>query len=136
MRVLLPQLPLLKLGHNMIDYTKILAYNYGDKQWSLNGDEYSGLTWNDPSPKPTQAELDALWIPTQEKLAKQDCKEKASKLLYETDWTTIPDVADPANSPYLTNQAEFIAWRSQIRQLAVNPVVNPVFPPTPEAVWG
>lgn len=66
----------------------------------------------------------------------KECKEKASALLYETDWTTIADVADPANTPYLTNQAEFIAWRSQIRALAVNPVVDPVFPPKPTEIWG
>ena len=120
----------------MIDYAQILIENYSNKQWSFNGDTYEGLFWNDPSPKPTQAELDSLWIPTQEKQAKSNCKKIASQLLYETDWTTIPDVADPANSPYLMNQAEFIAWRSQIRQLAVNPIVDPVFPPTPEAVWG
>lgn len=65
-----------------------------------------------------------------------NCKKQASALLYETDWTTIPDVGDPANSPYLKNQAEFIAWRSQIRSLAVNPVVNPVFPAKPDEVWG
>jgi hypothetical protein len=66
----------------------------------------------------------------------QDCKKQASALLYETDWTTIPDVADPANSPYLTNQAEFIAWRNQVRALAVNPVADPVFPTKPNEVWG
>lgn len=66
---------------------------------------------------------------------KNVCKEKASSLLYATDWTTIPDVADPANSPYLTNQAEFIAWRSQVRELAVNPVIDPVFPTEPTPVW-
>lgn len=73
-------------------------------------------------------------LPAEEK--KLRCKNQASSLLYETDWTTIPDVADPTNSPYLTNQAEFIAWRSQIRQLAVNPVVDPTFPPTPSPAWG
>jgi hypothetical protein len=66
---------------------------------------------------------------------KDDCKSQASALLYATDWTTIPDVADSANTPYLTNQAEFIAWRSQIRELAVNPVVDPVFPTQPTAQW-
>jgi hypothetical protein len=66
---------------------------------------------------------------------KNSCKEQASALLYATDWTTIPDVADPANNPYLTNQAEFIAWRSQIRELAVNPVIDPVFPIQPTPVW-
>lgn len=119
-----------------IDYATILTVNYPKTQWSLNGDEYSGLVWNDPTPKPTQAELDALWIPTQEENAKASCKQQASALLYETDWTTIPDVADPANTPYLTNQAEFIAWRSQVRALAVNPVVDPVFPPKPNEIWG
>lgn len=72
----------------------------------------------------------------QEQAEKNLCKDQASKLLYETDWTTIPDVADSSQSPYLTNQAEFIAWRSQIRKLAVNPIANPTFPPTPTPVWG
>lgn len=120
----------------MIDYAEILMQYYEDKKWSLNGNSYDGLTWLDSSPKPTQAELDVLWVPTQDTLAKQNCKNQASKLLYETDWTTIPDVANPANSPYLTNQAEFISWRSQVRALAVNPVANPVFPSKPNEVWG
>lgn len=119
----------------MINYGLILSQNYAGKQWAV-GDTYESLQWFDPSPKPTQAELDALWIPTQEKIAKQVCKEQASKLLYDTDWTTIPDVADPANSPYLKNQAEFIAWRSEIRSLAVYPVANPTFPAKPDEVWG
>lgn len=67
---------------------------------------------------------------------KAECKQQASELLYETDWTTISDVADPANSPYLTNQTEFIAWRNQIRALAVNPVADPIFPPKPDEIWG
>jgi hypothetical protein len=119
----------------MIDYAQILSVNYPESQWSLNGDSYDGLIWYSDTPKPTQAELDALAIPTQETIAKQSCKKQASDLLYATDWTTIPDVADPANSPYLTNQAAFIAWRNQIRALAINPVVDPVFPPKPEEMW-
>ena len=47
----------------MIDYTAILSLNYPGAQWSLNGDSYDGLTWLDSTPKPTQAELDALWGP-------------------------------------------------------------------------
>jgi hypothetical protein len=64
-----------------------------------------------------------------------DCKKQASALLYETDWTTIPDVANTANNPYLTNQAEFIAYRNEVRKLAVNPVANPTFPTVPTAQW-
>jgi hypothetical protein len=66
---------------------------------------------------------------------KEECKSQASALLYATDWTTIPDVANTANNPYLTNQAEFITWRSQIRELAVNPVVSPTFPTQPIPAW-
>jgi hypothetical protein len=49
----------------MIDYALILSTNYVGKQWALNGDSYDGLNWLDSSPKPTQAELDALWTATQ-----------------------------------------------------------------------
>jgi hypothetical protein len=98
----------------------------------LNAEEYNALfetTWIN---KPTWAEVEVEVL----NIDKQECKAKASALLYETDWTTIPDVSDSSQSPYLKNQSEFIAWRSQVRALAVNPVVNPVFPPTPEAIWG
>lgn len=66
---------------------------------------------------------------------KMTCKQQASDLLYATDWTTIPDVANPANNPYLMNQADFIAYRNAVRQLAVNPVTNPVFPDKPTEQW-
>ncbi len=55
----------------MIDYTLILTTNYAGKSWTLNGDSYDGLTWLDTSPKPTQAELDALWESTQATVAAQ-----------------------------------------------------------------
>jgi hypothetical protein len=53
----------------MIDYAQILITNYAGKQWTLNGDDYNGLIWLDSSPKPTKAELDALWEPTQATIA-------------------------------------------------------------------
>ena len=66
---------------------------------------------------------------------KAECKNKASELLYATDWTTIPDVTNPANNPYLLNQADFIAYRNTVRALAVNPVTNPTFPTKPTEQW-
>ena len=60
----------------MIDYALILSVNYAGKQWSLNGDFYEGFDWLDNSPKPTQAELDALWESTQAAVA---AKEQAAK---------------------------------------------------------
>jgi len=59
----------------MIDYTSILSIHYVGKSWSLNGDDYEGLTWLDESPKPTKDELDALWESTQAiQIAKQQEK--------------------------------------------------------------
>jgi hypothetical protein len=61
---------------------------------------------------------------------------QAAALLSATDWTTIPSVADPAQSnPYLTNQAEFIAWRSQVRAIAVTPTYTSIIPPQPKDTW-
>ena len=60
----------------MIDYAQILSTNYVGSQWSLDGDSYDGLTWLSNTPKPTQAELDALWESTQATVA---AKEQAAK---------------------------------------------------------
>jgi hypothetical protein len=64
-------------------------------------------------------------------------KETAVNLLTQTDWTTIPDVADPTlSNPYLTNQAEFITFRNQVRPIAINPVAgNLTWPSVPVATW-
>jgi hypothetical protein len=70
-----------------------------------------------------------------EQAQKTECKQQASQLLYATDWTTIPDVANSANNPFLINQAEFIVYRNIIRNLAVNPVIDPVFPDVPTPAW-
>jgi len=71
-----------------------------------------------------------------EQAGKIVCKAQATSLLQATDWTTIPDVANPsASSPYLMNQGAFIAWRSQVRALAVNPVADPVWPTQPTEQW-
>lgn len=44
----------------MIDYTKILTRRY-NAEWTINGDDYSGLTWLSDTPKPTKKQLDDLW---------------------------------------------------------------------------
>ena len=119
-----------------VNYSQILTINFVGSEWSIVGDDYDSLQWYSQSAKPTQQELDSFWVSTQETIAKENCKKEASAILYETDWTTIPDISDSTQTPYLINQAEFISWRSQIRALAVNPVASPVFPPKPNEVWG
>lgn len=60
----------------MSDYSLILHLNYPDKKWSMLDNDYAQLTWLSESPKPTQAELDALWESTQ---AQVQAKEQAAK---------------------------------------------------------
>lgn len=64
-------------------------------------------------------------------------KQQAVQMLYETDWTTISDVANPAlSNPYLANQAEFITWRTEIRQFVFSPVAGDYpFPQKPIEDW-
>ena len=65
-----------------------------------------------------------------------DNKATAQGILSSTDWTTIADVANPINSPYLTNQAAFLAYRNTIRGIAVNPTAgNLTWPTQPTDTW-
>ena len=122
------------MSANINDALKVLT---PDAQWGLTDVyDYNTLQWFSPEiPVPTyeqvQDEITALDV--QKPFV--DCKNQASKLLYETDWTTIPDITNTANNPYLLNQADFIAYRNQLRKLAVNPVADPVWPTAPSAQW-
>jgi len=44
-----------------MDIAVILTDKYPGSLWSLSGDDYSGLTWLDDSPKPTKKELEDVW---------------------------------------------------------------------------
>lgn len=67
----------------------------------------------------------------------EENKSTAVGLLQETDWTTIPGVADPNTSnPYLTNQEAYFQYRSIIRGYAINPVAGVInWPEQPQPIW-
>lgn len=112
----------------MLDYALILSVNYAGKAWSLNGNSYDGLTWLSDTPKPTQAELDALAIPTETTVAKANCKSQAKELLAASDWSVLPDVG-------LANADAFVTYRGILRGLVIQPQVSPDFPNEPTPVW-
>lgn len=121
-----------------IGYPQALTALAPNAQFTMtNVLDYNSLEWYSPEiPVPTQAECDAEIIVLQAQEPLDECKKKATQLLYETDWTTIPDVANSAvSNPYLMNQSEFAAYRSALRQLAVYPVANPVWPTKPTEQW-
>lgn len=95
-------------------------------QWSMCGIGWSyidGQFVEPPKPIPTPPTADQN-------------KTKAEKLLADTDWVNEPDVVDPKTSPRLLNQAEFIAYRAALRNIAVNPQDgNLDWPVKPEEQW-
>lgn len=94
--------------------------------WATNAKSAWDTAANPPPPP----------APTPEEIAEQN-KQQASALLRDTDWVNEPDVLDPARFPHLTNQAAFLAYRSDLRLIAVNPPTTPVtdWPTKPVAVW-
>lgn len=67
--------------------------------------------------------------PTPEELLQQ-CKTEALRRLNETDYAELADV-----KTVLLNAEEFTAYRTQVRGLYLNPVVDPVWPAVPKAQW-
>ena len=70
-------------------------------------------------------------ITNQEKLSKikkENCKSKAKELIANSDWSVLPDVN-------ITNKLEFESYRSQLRNLIINPVEDPIFPVEPNPIW-
>ena len=91
-----------------------------------------GVTAYDAQGNEVQYDTEAVTI----EAGKLDCKATAQQLLQSTDWTSIADVGNAEMSnPYLVNQTEFIAYRSTVRNYAVNPVEFPDWPTLPTEQW-
>jgi len=65
-----------------MDIAAILVSKYPESQWTLDGEDYSGLTWLSDSPKPTKKALEDAWTEVQAELqakaqAKIDAKASA-----------------------------------------------------------
>lgn len=91
--------------------------------------EVSDVQPGDFPPKP-------IVPPSGPQVQKQN-KQQAESLLQATDWTATVDISNPQYSnPYLINQDEFLAYRSQVRAIAVNPPLTQAeFPPVPTEQW-
>jgi len=52
-----------------MDIATILTRKYAGKEWNLDGDDYTGLTWLSDSKKPTKKALEALWPEVEAEIA-------------------------------------------------------------------
>jgi hypothetical protein len=48
-----------------MDIATILTRRYPGSEWTLDGDNYSGLTWLSDTTKPTKKTLEGLWAEVQ-----------------------------------------------------------------------
>ena len=130
------------LNSEIIAYLSVnnIAYTAGDYQTGQpEGQPNQILSWDTAKlgAEPTQAQLDAAYpVWEGQQIAVQNTA-TAQTLLTATDWTAIASVADPAvSTPHLTNQAEFLSYRSAVRAIGVTPPTTPAtFPTVPTATW-
>lgn len=86
-------------------------------KWNFTGIEWISLPYNPPTGEQNAA--------------------TANQILADTDWASIPAVADPSQSnPYLINQNAWLEYRSKIRNIAVNKIAGYlVWETPPEEIW-
>ena len=101
------------------DYVKILGQKYAGQEWALNGDTYDGLIWLSDTPKPTQAELDALW-PEVDYNDQVTAVEQARLVAYEQQ-------SDPIFFKWQRGDATEVEWREAVAKVKAE---NP-YPPAP-----
>ena len=65
--------------HGAPDYAAILTRRYPGAQWSLNGNDPSGLVWIGPGGRPAPEELDAHWPSVAAELAAERAAQEAAE---------------------------------------------------------
>jgi len=96
-----------------MNYALVLSMFYADKDWSLDGNLYSGLNWMDASPKPSDEELTAQYAAAQ---AKEEAAKEISELkrkLFKTDYVALADY-DKSKPDVIAQRQQ---WRDRIREL-------------------
>jgi hypothetical protein len=101
------------------DYSAVLLAKYAGSKWNMNGDNYDGLAWLSETPKPTQAELDALWPQVQYE-NQVAAVEQARLVAYEQQ-------SDPIFFKWQRGDATEAEWREAVAKVKAE---NP-YPPAP-----
>jgi hypothetical protein len=111
------------MEYQLID---IIRYYIKDAILAVYGNEE--ILWQDSRPKPKQEQIDAWKISYPHDIAKDNCKSKAKDLIFNCDWSVLPDVN-------IYNRSEFESYRAILRDYILNPVENPDFPTEPVPKW-
>jgi hypothetical protein len=85
----------------------ILAAKFPEAEWVLSGEDYDGLEWLSDSPKPTEAELEALWPEVQYETAYAEV-EQARSFAYR-------NTTDPIFFQYQRGDATEAEWLAAVQ---------------------
>jgi hypothetical protein len=99
-----------------MDYIRVLEKHYSHCGFGI-GDDYASLEWYSDEPKPTEDELNALWLSMQIDII----REERNKLLQLSDFRALPDYP---------NRDKWLVYRQELRDLPNN--WNGVYPTAPE----
>jgi len=67
-----------------MDIPLILTLRYSGTEWTLDGEDYAGLTWLSDSKQPTKKELEALWPTVQYEVAYEQVERARANAYRET----------------------------------------------------
>jgi len=67
-----------------MDIAQILSRKFAGKEWTLNGDDYAGLTWLSDGKPPTEADLEALWPEVQYEVAFEQVEQARAEAYRQT----------------------------------------------------
>jgi hypothetical protein len=90
-----------------MDITTILTRKFAGTEWTLDGDDYAGLTWLSDSPKPTKKTLESLWPTVQYEVAYEQV-EQARQSAYQAS-------ADPLFFQYQRGTATEQEWLDAVQ---------------------
>jgi hypothetical protein len=102
-----------------IDYSLILGQKFYGNSYSMDNNDYASLIWESENPKPTQAELDALWPQVQYET--QVAAVEAARL------TAYEQQSDPVFFKWQRGDATELEWREAVAKVKAE---NP-YPPAP-----
>jgi hypothetical protein len=90
-----------------MDIANILSRKFEGAEWTLDGDDYAGLTWLSDSAKPTEAELEALWPEVQYEVAYEQV-EQARQVAYR-------ETSDPIFFEYQRGDKTEAEWLAAVQ---------------------
>ena len=90
-----------------MDIPTILSAKYAGTEWTLNGDDYAGLTWLSEGEPPTEAELEKLWPEVEYEVAMERV-ERARAIAYR-------ETSDPIFFEYQRGDKTEAEWLAAVQ---------------------